>query len=155
MDTKPDNTARKSLWGHGIAAVYAIFALASLGIVAFTMTQKVELVAPDYYAQEVAYEQQINRLRETNALEQQATCTLSADGQFIKLQFPIKKAAVQGTIRFYRPSESALDEEYEIDPDNDGSQLLPTTKLAKGLWRIKVTWSAEGREFYNEFTVRL
>ena len=148
METKPENKNRKSLWGYGIAAVYTAFALATLGVVAFTMTQKVELVSPDYYAKEVKYDQQINR--QANALAQAVTCTLV--GQFVKLQFPAP--AAHGTILFYRPSESALDQEFAIAPDADGSQLLSTAKLAKGVWRVKVTWSSEGRDFYHEFIVR-
>ena len=149
------NKSRKSYWGYGIAAVYTIFALATLSFVGFTMTQKVELVSKDYYTQEVAYEQQINRLRQTKDLENQVTCKLSADGKFIQLHLPPKMVAVQGTITLYRPSESALDMELELDPDDDGTQNIPIAKLARGLWRVKVTWSAEGRDFYNEFIVRV
>ncbi|MBS1809984.1 MAG: FixH family protein [Acidobacteria bacterium] len=153
MDTKPEETKPKSLWGYGIAAVYTVFALSTLGIVAFTMTQKIELVSPDYYAKEVKYEQQINRQRQTNALEQPVTCVLSEDGQSVKLQFPAQSANVQGTILFYRPSDSARDQEFAIALSADSSQTIPTAKLAKGLWRVKVTWSSDGRDFYNEFIV--
>jgi hypothetical protein len=151
METK----SRKSLWGYGIAAVYTVFALATLSFVAFTMTQKVELVAPDYYAQEVAYERQINRERQTNELTQQITCELSADGQFIRLQVPPNLAAVRGTVHLYRPSESALDVTLPLAPDADGTQTISTAKLARGLWRVKVTWSSEGREFYHEFKLQV
>lgn len=145
----------KSLWGYGIAAVYTIFALATLSFVAFTMTQKVELVAKDYYAQEVTYEKQINRVRQTKELAQEITCELSADGKFIRLQMPPKMAAVQGTILLYYPSESSLDMELELDPNDDGTQNILTVKLARGMWRVKVTWSYAGREFYNEFTMKV
>lgn len=155
MEMKPDTTVGKSLWGYGIAAVYSIFALATLGIVAFTMTQKVELVAKDYYAQEVKYEQQINRVRQTNNLNQGLTCQLSTEGKFIALQFPRKLAAIQGKIVLYRPSESALDLEFAVAPDKDDLQLISTAKLVKGFWRVKVSWAAEGSEFYNEFLLQI
>ena len=152
---QPENKSRKSYWGYGIAAVYTVFALATLSFVAFTMTQKVELVAKDYYAQEVDYEQQINRVRQTKDLENQVTCNLSADGKFIQLQLPPKTGAVQGTILLYRPSESALDIELKLAPDDDGIQYILTEKLVRGVWRVKVTWSLAGREYYNEFTVKV
>jgi hypothetical protein len=145
----------KSLWGYGVAAVYSIFALATLGIVAFTMTQKVELVAPDYYAKELKYDQQINRQREANDLQTQVTCQVSEDGQTALLQFPLPSDAIHGTVLFYRPSDSALDQEFVIQSDKQGRQTLPISKLAKGAWRVKVTWSLDGREFYHEFAVRL
>ena len=152
---EPEKTSRKSYWGHGIVAVYATFALATLSFVAFTMTQKVELVANDYYSQEIGYEQQINRVRQTKELAIQVTCELSADGKFIQLQWPPKSGAMHGTIMLYRPSDSALDRELELAPDTVGMQRLPTAKLTPGMWRIKVTWSLAGRDFYNEFTVKV
>ena len=150
-----ENNSRKSLWGYGIAAVYTTFALATLSFVAFTMTQKVDLVSKDYYAQEVAYEQQINRVRQTKDLAQPITCELSADGKFIKLQFPPQMAALHGSIILYRPSESALDVKWELALDAAGTQNIPTAKLAQGVWRVKVTWSFAGRDYYNEFTLKV
>ncbi len=152
---EPTKKSRQSLWGYGIAAVYTVFAIATLSFVAFTMTHKVELVAKDYYAQEVAYEKQIKRVRQTKQWTPGIACELSADGQLIRLQMPPQSAAVQGTILLYYPADSALDRELELDPDDDGTQNIPTAKLARGLWRVKVTWSLAGREFYNEFTVKV
>jgi hypothetical protein len=146
---------RKSLWGYGVAAVYSLFALATLSFVAFTMTQKVELVANDYYAQEVAYEKQIRREQQTKDLEKQMTCELTADHQFIHLQLPAEMKAAQGTILLYRPSESALDQELKLKLDGNGSQTISTAKLSKGAWRVKVTWSHAGREFYHEFLLQV
>ena len=145
------NEPRKSLWGYGIAAVYTVFALVTFGFVAFTMTQKVELVAKDYYAQEVAYEDQINRVRQTKDLDAQLTCELSADGKFIRLQLPPKVAQARGQITLYRPSDSALDQQLAFTPNEQGSQTISVAKLARGVWRVKVAWSFGGREYYNEF----
>lgn len=150
-----EDKPRKSLWGYGIAAVYTTFALATLSFVAFTMTQKVELVATDYYAQEVAYEKQIQRVRETRDLANQVTCELTADGQSIRLQMPPDMTAAQGTVLLYRPSESALDQEMKLNLDHNGSQTISTVRLTKGAWRVKVTWSHEGREFYSEFLLQV
>ncbi len=149
---EPENQSRQSAWGYGIAAVYTIFAVATLSFVAFTMTQKVELVAPDYYAQEVGYEQQLNRLRQTKELAAQLTCDLSAEGKFIRLQLPANMASVRGKITLYRPSDSTLDQHLEFNPDAQGSQKISTAQLARGVWRVKVMWSYAGREYYNEFT---
>jgi nitrogen fixation protein FixH len=55
----------------------------------------------------------------------------------------------------YRPSESALDVTLPLAPDADGTQTISTAKLARGLWRVKVTWSSEGREFYHEFKLQV
>ncbi len=145
----------QSLWGYGIAAVYTIFAIATITFVAFAMTQKIELVAPDYYKNEIGYEQQINRVRQTNNLIQPITCQLSQDGKYLKIQFPPRHTAVEGTIKLYRPSESMLDFTLPIDPDEDGLQLIETAKMKRGAWRVQISWAMKGREFYNEFPLQL
>ena len=145
----------QSFWGYGIAAVYSVFAVVMIGFVAFTMTQKVELVAPDYYTKEIGYEQQINRERQTNKLTQAMSCQLIQDGKFIKIQFPNKNAAVEGTIKLYRPSDSLMDFSVPVEPDEEGLQLFSTAKMAHGAWRVKISWASEGHEFYNEFLLHL
>lgn len=142
---------KKSLWGWGIAAVYTVFALATLGFVAFSMRQKVELVTPDYYAKEVAYEAQINRVRQTNDLATPVTCQLTADGKFVQINFPVDLSNVRGEITLYRPSESSLDIKVAAQPDKQGVQRIAAEKLIAGAWRVKINWQADGREFYNEF----
>ena len=46
-------------WGTGIAAVYTVFALATTGFVTFAMSQRVDLVSSDYYAQSLRQDQRI------------------------------------------------------------------------------------------------
>ena len=145
----------KSFWGYGIAAVYSVFAVLMISFVAFTMTQKIELVATDYYTKEIGYEQRINRERQTSKLAQAMTCQLSQDGKFIKIQFPNKNAAVEGTIKLYRPSDSLLDFSFPVEPDEEGLQLFSTAKMATGAWRVKVSWETNGQEFYQEFLLHL
>lgn len=151
---KPE-AVKKSLWGYGIAIVYTIFALGTLGVVAFTMRQKIELVATDYYASEMSYEQQINRVRQARDLTIPVICHVTDDSKFIQIQFPAELQPVRGNITLYRPADSSLDVKIAAQPDKQGVQLISTAKLAHGNWHVKITWTAEGREFYNEFPLNV
>lgn len=155
MSNSNEPRAKKSYWGWGIAAVYTAFALGTLGVVFLTMRQKVDLVATDYYAKEIAYEKQIQRERETQAIDERVACTVSEDGKFIKLSFPAEQGKVRGTLTLYRPSDSSLDREIKLNVDAAGTQLIPADSLTKGRWRAKVTWQADGREFYKEFLLTI
>lgn len=146
---------KKSRWGWGIAAVYTAFALSTLGLVAFTARQKVELVAPDYYAREVSYERQLQREREAQAVGREVACAVTEDGSFIRLSLPATRGGVRGRLTLYRPSDSSLDREIKLGVDADGAQLISTDGLAKGRWRAKVQWEAEGRELYKEFVLTI
>jgi hypothetical protein len=150
-----EKRGKKSYWGWGIGAVYTAFALSTLGFVALTMRHKVELVSKDYYAKEVAYERQIQRRREAQAVEDRVACFVTDGGRFIKLSFPAEHGRVRGTLTLYRPSDSALDREIKLDVDRSGAQLVAADALAKGHWRAKVQWQAEGREYYKEFVLTI
>jgi hypothetical protein len=155
VEMSDEKRGKKSYWGWGIAAVYTAFALSTLGFVAFTMRHKVELVSKDYYAREVAYERQIQREREARAVADRVACSMTDDGRFIKLSFPAEQGKVRGTLTLYRPSDSALDREIKLDVDPSGAQLIPAGALARGRWRARLQWQAEGREFYKEFVLTI
>jgi hypothetical protein len=153
MKNTPSVRKGKSLWGWGIAAVYTTFALSTLGFVAFTMTHRIELVAPDYYQQEIDYQQQIDRLKRSRNPQQQATCMLARDGKFIEVQFPAAIKGVQGRLHLYRPSDSRMDRSIDLAPDAENRQLIPAEKLTNGLWRIKLNWQTQGQSYFQEFTL--
>ena len=50
-------------WGKGIFIFYSLFVVAILSVVYFAFTQEVNLVSEDYYQQEIAYESQIERIK--------------------------------------------------------------------------------------------
>ena len=43
-------------WGWRIALIYTTFALATIGFMIFSFTQKVDLVSTQYYADELKYD---------------------------------------------------------------------------------------------------
>lgn len=144
---------RKSLWGWAIFGVYTTFALATIGFVVFAFSQKVELVTNNYYAEAVDFESQIQRERNSSAVEGKVTCTRSEDGKNIVLQFP--SAQVNGNILLYRPSQSAMDKELTVAADAKGLQYIPVEQLNKGMWKLKLNWKAEDKEYYNEYKLEI
>ena len=40
-------------------------------------------------------------------------------------------------------------------PAADGTIVIPTAGLASGSWRLRVQWSADGRDYYVERDLRL
>ena len=53
-------------WGWRIGIIYTTFALSTIGFMIFSFTQKVDLVSPQYYADELR--QDAKMLAENNAL---------------------------------------------------------------------------------------
>jgi hypothetical protein len=34
--------------------------------------------------------------------------------------------------------------------DENGKQLVPVSGLDKGLWKVKISWTANGKDFFSE-----
>lgn len=139
-------------WPIGIMVTYAVFMLFLFGYLAFARSQRVDLVASDYYQQEIAYQQQIDRLERTSALAHKPTIEYEPVTGVVTLRFPenIEPAQVQGRLTLFRPSNAALDITTPIHLNTAGEQVIRTQKLRKGLWRVKLLWRLNGLEYYVE-----
>ncbi|MCB0496617.1 MAG: FixH family protein [Cyclobacteriaceae bacterium] len=137
-------------WGKSIALFYGLFVVALLAVVAFAFTQDVNLVSDDYYQQELVYEDQINRIKNTENLEEKPSLMLK--GSYVELAFPAALAP-KGTLLFFRPSNSKLDRRIAISLGADHKQQIDFSQQEKGLWKAKLNWKQDGKEYYQEFII--
>ncbi|HRI16018.1 MAG TPA: FixH family protein [Verrucomicrobiota bacterium] len=139
-------------WPHGLAAFLSLFACAVAGMGIFATRHNQDLVSPDYYEQEIRYQEQIDRVTRTQALTDPVTVALSPDGRTLELRLPV---AAQGTVQLYRPAEARLDREFPLALDAQGRQRLDLNPLKPGLWRARVQWQQGGQEFFRAANVIL
>lgn len=137
-------------WGKSIALFYGLFVVALLAVVAFSFTQDVNLVADDYYKQELVYEDQINRIRNTEELAEKPTMQLRSD--YVELVFP-ENLTPKGNILFFRPSDGSKDRSQPISLGVNNKQQIDFSTEEKGLWKAKLTWNQAGKEYYQEFVI--
>lgn len=137
-------------WGKSIALFYGLFVVALLAVVAFSFTRNVNLVTEDYYKQELVYEDQINRVKNTQSLEEKPTIQLK--GSYVELVFPTELSP-KGNILFFRPSDSNLDKRIAISLGADNKQQIDFSREKKGLWKAKLNWKQSGKEYYQEFVI--
>lgn len=140
----------KISWGVRIAAVYIFFTIALLAAVFVFMNQDVHLVTDDYYAKEIAFQQQIDKINRTKSLSEQLEIK-PANG-FVDFSFPrlFKSNEINGKIHFYRPSDDSKDFFTDVKVDSINSLEVATAGKEKGLWKVKVDWGAKGNSYYNE-----
>jgi len=137
-------------WGTGIFITIVIFLIISIGTTVFLMNQKVDLVSSDYYNKGIEHQKQIDRMNRTNLMDDRVTINL--EKSFIRLIFPkdFSKQNYKGLVNFYRPSDSNKDFSIELSIDTSGQQLIPTSSLLKGYWKVKVDWTLDSIEYYKE-----
>ncbi|MGB0525752.1 MAG: FixH family protein [Flammeovirgaceae bacterium] len=131
-------------WGHGITLVIVSFMAMILYFVFDSFNYQSELVAPDYYAKEVAYQEQIEKMKNAQHVQLETKYTKAG----LLIEYP--QNAIQGKLHFFRPSDKNLDFEVVINPDSLGTQLIDPTQLAMGFWRIKAEWKHQDKSFYSE-----
>jgi hypothetical protein len=150
---RSDSTGTKGAgfnpWPYSIIGVFAVALVAAVVWVGFCIGHGSDLVAADYYEQEVEYQQQMDRLERTRALGAAASVVHEAQSGIIRIRLPQSHVSdlTAGAIHLYRPSEADLDRRIPLALDAAGEQRLETGTLAPGLWEIRVQWTAAGQEF--------
>ncbi len=142
-------------WGTKIVFAFAGFIAVIFTLAYISMGQDVNLVADDYYAQELEYEDQIQRIKNTQSLEQRPTLVIDKKAQKAHLVFPegLKSKIDEGQVQLYRPSNSAFDKTVSIALDEEGLQTIDVSSLVKGLWKAKITWAYRNTEYYQEVSL--
>jgi hypothetical protein len=137
-------------WGTGILITIIVFMVITIGTVVFLMNQDVDLVASDYYNKGIEHQAQIDRVNRTNLMTK--TVLINSENGFVRLIFPksFSQNNFNGTIQFYRPSDSKKDFSIPLSVDTSGQQIISTQSIAKGYWKVKVDWTQDFVEYYKE-----
>jgi hypothetical protein len=139
-------------WGTGIATVYAVFACGTMGIAGFAMSRPVDLVSADYYQRSLQEDHRIEAM--ANARDLGAGLRIEVTSDVLVVRFADAAAPRDGTLVLYRPSDAKADVRTPLRSDAS-VHAVPVRGLPRGLWIVKLEWSADGRPFYYEQPVML
>jgi nitrogen fixation protein FixH len=142
-------------WGYGIALFYATFVVVLLYFVVQSTQQDNSLVSEQYYADDIHYQQHYDKLRNAQALAKDLEISRLAAQEAIYLQFPEDLGPVSGKVQLFCPSDSQADFSTPVKTDAGFSQTVSSKNLKRGLWRVKVDWTAGGKAYYREEAITL
>mgnify|MGYP003129563680 CR=1 FL=1 len=140
-------------WGHGIAIFFFCFVAFMTSLVVMSFQQNIDLVTEDYYAEELKYQHQIEKERNTQLLDEQVTVKSEEGG--IQLNFPKLSTPIGGQAQLFRPSDARFDLLTELEPDSENRQFISTGTLPAGFYKMKISWNAGGKDYYTEEGVHL
>ncbi len=136
-------------WGYRVAILYIGFASLIIYFVYRSMNETVDLVTPDYYAQELKFQDKIESTSRNNNLDQPVTIEYGEQG--IQIIFPEEmRDKIEGNILLFRPSDKSKDKNYSIQPGENMQQLIPLSDLEKGMYRVKVEYKSAETTYYTE-----
>lgn len=139
-------------WGKGIVLTFVVFAGIIITMVTICMRQDdLHLVTQDYYGEEIRYQQHIDKVINANALTYEALTFHNAT-KSVELNLPV---GAVGELHLFRPSDARLDKKLNVQITDANAKTVDLNHLEPGYWQIKLSWSADGKEYYKEAKVTL
>ena len=137
-------------WPVSIIVFFAVAISCAVGFVIFCMGQKVDLVAADYYEQEVRYQDQLDRVHRAASLQAPATISYDPATGRITVSLPADqpKQSLKGWIQLYRPSAANQDQKLPLQVNAAGEQIIEANGLTPGLWHVRVSWKLDGADYF-------
>lgn len=135
-------------WGHALAIAFILFAGYILYFVFRSFGENVELVADDYYAQEVAFQSRIDAT--ANAQEIGALIMVDQGDEGVRLSFPddFNNPIIEGQVTFFRPSAEDLDRTFPLTLDEDNSISFPRQLFSAGRYTVTLAWNTGEEAFF-------
>ena len=142
-------------WGNRLLLVFIAFT----GLMSY-MTYRciqtpVELVAKEYYRDELAFQQVIDGTNNANALSRNVKIS-QASGKIV-IEFPpeMKDNLLTGEILFYHAANEARDRKISLRVPQGGRLEIDRKLTGPGQLTVKITWNTPNRNYYSEqhFTV--
>jgi len=132
-----------------VAVVFIIFMGFVISIVVYTAFLGTDLVAEDYYQQEVNYQGIIDA--KNNSVEIKKQLSIKQNETSITILFPKVSygSDMKGTVHFYHPKSSKFDFEKPLKLVG-GNQVFNKSNLLKGNYIIKFQWDMNGEKYYIE-----
>ncbi len=133
-------------WGTGIV-------MAFIGFISFILyfiislnvddTYNHELVTEDYYAEELDYQEAIDKLKNAKQLNENVSYKSTKEGLIIRFPNDIDYKKITGKMFLYRPSNKHLDFETTVSLSKS-TLLIPDNRLVDGRWNIEIDWQYNG-----------
>jgi nitrogen fixation protein FixH len=140
----------KNIWLYGIVTVFVLFGTLMVSFAVIASKNKVNLVVKDYYKAEIAYQQQIDKTANTNALDEKPALSVSTEEVTLKLTKDMAANLAEGKAFFYRPDQPQLDFYRLVNGDSSEVIRIPRSQFKTGRWTLKLDWSCGGKAYYME-----
>jgi hypothetical protein len=134
-------------WGYKIAAVYLVFVAGILYLVVQSSRQNIDLVTPDYYAQELKYQDRIDESQRAASLSEQLQFSVQHDVLTIRFPSQFSGKTITGNILIYCPSNKENDINRSITVSGNAMNITIPEKNT-GMHELQVSWEVDGVKYF-------
>lgn len=143
-------------WGTGLFITIILFISFFVSFIIFSFSKERNLVTKDYFPDEIAYDLKLEKIKNTNALEQKINTNLT--GKNLEIVFPDyfkKSEKINGTITLYYIKSYKQDKKYKINTDKSNKQFINCEKMPAGRYKINIDWEYDGKKYYQQNEIEL
>lgn len=138
--------------GKWIIVAYVLFAGFIGVLVTVCMRQDISLVSADYYKNELAYQQQIDRMERTAALPVKPR--ISVYSNQVRITFDSTNTIQHGTVNLFCPANKKMDRTFNLEA-GEAEFAQRVSDLLPGMYRLKLNWTMNGKDYYLEEIINL
>ncbi len=141
-------------WGAKLTLVIVVFIALMAMMVVYSFRQDLNMVTDNYYEKDLQYQQQIEKIKNTRSLIEKPQVLYRSTDKIVSITFPERiNNDIEGEIQLFRPSDHKMDKSYKISLDEYGRQLIHVSALSRGEWYVKLMWTDQHDEFYDEVKI--
>ncbi|MEM9718078.1 MAG: FixH family protein [Bacteroidota bacterium] len=142
-------------WGTKIALAYLVFASGLFALVYKATQTEFHLVTENYYEKELQHNAQMIAKENSRNLKEPVKISYSPDLEAIQFSFPAEVEHLTGEVLFYHPVNSHKDQIFPISKLEGNQFHIDRNDLEAGRWKLQLSWTSEGKNFFDEKTLFL
>lgn len=142
-------------WGTKITIAMVLFMTFIVTLVVRISMAKPELVADNYYEQEINFETKIKAQKNMAKLAHAPEIYTANGNIFVDISPCINQEQVEGQIHIYRPNNASLDITIPITGNPTSPIVVPEESLVKGVYSVQVSWDMNGKKYFSEERIYL
>ncbi|SEI58201.1 FixH protein [Dyadobacter koreensis] len=136
-------------WGAGIAILYSGFVAMILVLVGMSASQKIDLVTDNYYAEELQFQDKINKSERAKALEDPLKWEVDEKGILIHYPKSFSEKNLSGKVNLYCPSDDSKDLHFQVSTKNN-IQFIASSEIPDGRYYLQIDWKNGEDTYWNE-----
>jgi len=145
----------KLSWSYKITILYLGFVGIIVTLVVISGNNKEELVSKDYYAQELKYQERIDAANNAGALTESIEHNIDKKNITLSIASGLMTGDLKGEVYFFCPSDSKKDQTFILDFNKDGKQILSTNKLRPAVYKMRLSWRSNNKNYFKENIVTI
>jgi hypothetical protein len=138
--------------GKWIVVSFILFALFIGTLVGVCVREDTSLVSSDYYNEELAYQGQIERINNTAALVDKPMIAVRENA--VDIVFRKTSGIEHLDLQLFCPSNAAMDRRFRVEKIQS-ILSFSSDGLQRGMYRAKLRWKMNGKEYYLEEVIHI